>query len=176
MPTKDYPTAAHFRRILQRDVSAHLTQTPQAAPLAQGGQVTGRPGASRCQTDVAGGVVAALLRAEASALAALPIDHSVGPAAFEGGFQAARACSKQFIDQRLPRYGERSHPDVQSASGLSPYLHFGHISAHEVFDAVAKQNDWDITRLSEAVTGAKAGFWGMDAESEAVFGRAHYLA
>jgi deoxyribodipyrimidine photo-lyase len=74
----------------------------------------------------------------------------------------------EFIRHRLPRYDERDHPDADTASGLSPYLHFGHISAHEIAAAVWHQADWDPSRLVGAqVTGSREGWWGLPATSEA---------
>ena len=66
-------------------------------------------------------------RAAGDDLAALPIDHTVAPVARRGGARAAAAALDRFITEDLDRYGER---DVHS--GLSPYLHFGHLSAQEV--------------------------------------------
>jgi deoxyribodipyrimidine photo-lyase len=65
-------------------------------------------------------------------LAKLPIDHGVPPVPYAGGPTAARAALDDFIDHKLARYADRNHPDADAASGLSPYLHFGHISAHEI--------------------------------------------
>ncbi len=37
-----------------------------------------------------------------------------------------------FVEQRLPKYEERNNPNVAATSGLSSYLHFGHISSQTV--------------------------------------------
>jgi deoxyribodipyrimidine photo-lyase len=66
------------------------------------------------------------------------IDHSVPPVpGLPGGCRAARAALERFIEKKLARYAaERNHPDADAGSGLSPYLHFGHISAIDVALAV----------------------------------------
>ena len=80
-----------------------------------------------------------LLGGEGS-LAAYPIDHAVGPARARGGSVAAQASLAAFVDGGLHAYGEeRNHPDDDAASGLSPYLHFGHISAHEIATRVLRR-------------------------------------
>lgn len=59
------------------------------------------------------------------------IDRSVAPVTdwFEGGASAAERQLKEFVDNRLPFYGEhRNEPDKKYSSDLSPYYHFGHIS------------------------------------------------
>jgi deoxyribodipyrimidine photo-lyase len=66
-------------------------------------------------------------------IARLPIDHSVPPSPlFRGGARAAAARLARFLEHGLPRYEERSDPNVDVTSGLSPYLHFGNISIQEV--------------------------------------------
>ncbi len=62
------------------------------------------------------------------------IDHSVQPSIeYTGGSRAAHARLELFLEERLYRYGrESSQPSKHATSNLSPYLHFGHISALEV--------------------------------------------
>ncbi|NTV61495.1 MAG: deoxyribodipyrimidine photo-lyase [Chlorobiaceae bacterium] len=50
----------------------------------------------------------------------------------EPGEKAAGACLASFLSKRLRIYGEkRNDPNADAISHLSPYLHFGHISAQE---------------------------------------------
>ncbi len=68
-------------------------------------------------------------------VAALPIDHTVPPAReIRGGTRAGRARLERFVALGLPRYAEsRGDPnDEDATSRLSPYLHFGNLSPHEV--------------------------------------------
>jgi deoxyribodipyrimidine photo-lyase len=50
---------------------------------------------------------------------------------------------------------------------LSPYLHAGHLSAHEVFLSIAERDEWDPGRLAERVTGSRHGWWGASEATEA---------
>jgi deoxyribodipyrimidine photo-lyase len=80
---------------------------------------------------------------------------------------AARAQLHQFLQQGLPNYGTaRNHPDTDASSGLSPYLHWGHLSAHEVFDAVIAREGW-LGDTPRRATGAREGWWGVSASAEA---------
>jgi deoxyribodipyrimidine photo-lyase len=66
------------------------------------------------------------------------IVHSIGPSiSFKGGSAAAEQHLKLFLKQKLRRYAkESSKPSCHATSDLSPYLHFGNISALEVALAV----------------------------------------
>jgi deoxyribodipyrimidine photo-lyase len=66
------------------------------------------------------------------------IDHSVRPSTvFHGGSRAAHKRLQHFLKHNLHRYGNLSNqPSEGATSGLSPYLHFGHISSLEVALAV----------------------------------------
>jgi deoxyribodipyrimidine photo-lyase len=71
----------------------------------------------------------------AALVARCDIDHAVPPSpAFRGGAVAARAQLRRFLEVGLHRYAdERNDPNEPDAtSRLSPWLHFGHISAQEV--------------------------------------------
>jgi deoxyribodipyrimidine photo-lyase len=73
-----------------------------------------------------------------------------------------------FVDGRLVSYIERrNQPEEEGASGLSPYLHFGHISAHRIFHAVMEKEKWFFDRLSERADGRRSGWWGMGESAEA---------
>ena len=62
------------------------------------------------------------------------IDHSVKPSiSFTGGATAARKHLRVFLETKLSRYARESNqPSKHATSDLSPYLHFGQISAIEV--------------------------------------------
>lgn len=101
-------------------------------------------------------------------LSDLPIDHSVGAVDTQGGRVAAERTLRRFVDQRLSRYVEdHSHPDADVTSGLSPYLHFGHIGAHEVFDAVVTAEHWTSRKLGTGKKGQREGWWGASPNAEA---------
>jgi deoxyribodipyrimidine photo-lyase len=155
-----YPTAASFRRQFQKLAIPHLLARPLPHPLAR---------LPRCVRDAEppGGVIRRWPSA-VPALAALPIDHAVAPVSYAGGARAAAAQLDSFIAHRLAHYLDRSHPDIDAASGLSPYLHFGHVSAHEVVARVWQAADYDPSRLADATpTGSREGWWGLPPASEA---------
>ncbi|HSW30278.1 MAG TPA: deoxyribodipyrimidine photo-lyase [Longimicrobiales bacterium] len=160
-----FTAAYHFRRFLQKTLGEHLVQLPGAEPLTEAGIRE-----SVFPADVAARWPAAseaLLALEPSALAALPVDHRVGRTALRGGGAEARRLLGRFLDQGLPRYGEeRNHPDAHAASGLSPWLHWGHISVHEIFHAVAVRESWSPARLGAGASGQRHGWWGMSPSAE----------
>jgi deoxyribodipyrimidine photo-lyase len=52
---------------------------------------------------------------------------------FQGGRRAAMNRLSRFINEKLPEYARnRNHPDLDASSRISPYLHFGQISALQV--------------------------------------------
>lgn len=163
-PSSVFPTAYAFRRYLQRALPGFLTVRPRptvpsgrsrrlVAPLAA--SITSRwPPAAHGDRGWP----------EVSEFA---IDHGVGVVPQQGGVDAAQQALARFVSERLSRYDERSHPDANVSSGLSPYLHFGHISPHEVMAAVLAIDGWSPDRLSKTATGKKDGWWGTSTQVEA---------
>lgn len=74
------------------------------------------------------------VRNAAQLAAECEIDHSVKPSiTHRGGSAAAGRALEHFLSKNLRRYArERNEPSAHATSGLSPYLHFGHISALDV--------------------------------------------
>ena len=160
-----FPTAYSFRRFLQQVLPEHLEHMPKArpfagAPLARGSlpkAITLRWQPARVDA----------LASSPSGLARLAIDHSVGSARFHGGSGSGAAALRQFVKERLPRYCEqRNEPSLRGTSELSAYLHFGHVSVHEVFAAIARGEGWSTGKLGKA-NGKREGYWGMSADAEA---------
>src|SRR6185436_8571327 len=128
-----FATAAAFRRHLQRTLPRFLPEAPAAAPLAA--LPRGVAGA-----EIPRGVlrrwkpaIAALLTGSPAALSTIAIDHAVAPVGYRGGAVAAGAALDDFVAHKLARYSDgHNHPDDDATSGLSPYLHFGQVSSHEV--------------------------------------------
>jgi deoxyribodipyrimidine photo-lyase len=109
-----------------------------------------------------------VLAAGEKALAALPIDHSIPPAPTRGGMDEARRKLEAFVKGGLASYHERRNdPDVDGTSRLSPYLHFGHISAHEIFSSVMTHERWTTRRLGDKARGKREGWWGVSTGAEA---------
>jgi deoxyribodipyrimidine photo-lyase len=95
----------------------------------------------------------------------LPLEASVPPVSgTPGGTPAARKRLRRFLKRRLDGYAEHRSPprslEEGHASGLSPYLHFGHISIEEVVEAVlATTGDWSPEELRIHNRGKRAGFF-----------------
>jgi deoxyribodipyrimidine photo-lyase len=164
---KAFDTAYAFRRFLQAHLREHLLDIPKAKPFSR----VKLPLLKRLPSEIA-----ALLKSPKNAsllqypraFEDLPIDHSITPADLTGGSRAARSALKKFIDRRLPKYHEkRGDVEDDASSGLSPYLHFGHLSAHEIFHALARREAWTPDGLAEKISGKREGWWGMDAATEA---------
>ncbi len=161
--------AVDFRRFLQKSLLPHLLERPDEDPL------------DGLELPRLAPLPAALVRrwpnraADLAAgtpldLAALPIDHGVpqirGGAV--GGAAAGEKTLAEFVARRLSRYVEGRLDLVRRAtSELSPYLHFGHVGAHQVFAAIAKAERWHPGRLTGNVTASRSGFWGMGENAEA---------
>lgn len=161
---KVFGRAFDFRRFLQKALPAHLGDFPVGEPLR--GYDLGPVELPRAIPKRWAPASTALLAAEPAALAALPIDHTVTVAPLRGGAGAAGAALRTFLGTRLPRYGEeRSEPDADCASGLSPYLHFGHLGVHQIFAGLAKQEGWTRERI-KTTQGGQRGWFGMSATAE----------
>ncbi len=165
--TKVYSRAFDFRRFLQKTLPAHLEAFPEEDPLAD---LPAPPAALKKALAERVGKrwpEASEAALAGDTLASLPIDHDVAPVDFEGGFVAGEQHMFDFLDGAFDRYAEdRNHPDEGAASGLSPWLHFGHVSAHQIFHEVSKNEGWSPDRLAEKVNGAREGWWGMSQNAE----------
>ncbi len=163
---RSFGAAYHFRRFLHKELPLHFGDEPSmdaiaGVPLPAMGSLPATV-TRRWKPEDPGDFDVPRLLAE------LPIDHSVGTTAWSGGAAAARARLQDFVEGSLPRYADdRNHPDLAAPSGLSPWLHYGHISPHEIFRAVADAEDWTPMRLSEKPDGRRSGWWGMSAGAEA---------
>jgi deoxyribodipyrimidine photo-lyase len=81
-------------------------------------------------------------------LDSLKIDRSVGPAGqFHGGQHEGKRRQHIFMQERLIGYAERrNHPEFDSTSKLSAYLHFGQISVQHCA--------WEIEQYVSTITGS----------------------
>lgn len=64
------------------------------------------------------------------------IDHTVRPSDLRGGREAAMERLEAFLRDGLPGYATQRNKATKHLSGLSPYLHFGHIGIQEVAERV----------------------------------------
>lgn len=162
---KVFARAFDFRRYLQKALPPHLSDFPEGDPLR--GYDLGAAPLPAGFEERWPAVDEALLAGDVESMASLPIDHEVGPGVLRGGPRAGGHALRAFLGDRLDRYGkERSHPDSDSPSGLSPYLHFGHVSAHQVFAGLAQREEWTRERIVETNKGQR-GWYGMGEGAEA---------
>jgi deoxyribodipyrimidine photo-lyase len=172
VPDRTFTTAYSFRRFLHKTLPDHLPDAPAPDPLKEGlrplpegaldsvleawpmadlDRLLGLPGS----------------RAGSSRIVDLPVDQDVSALPGRGGRVEGLRAMERFLDSTLHRYGEdRNHPDRDGASGLSPWLHWGHVSAHEVFHGVVTREGWSPLRLSPTADGRRSGWWGMTASAE----------
>jgi deoxyribodipyrimidine photo-lyase len=157
---REFSSAHAFRRFLQRSLPEHMCEIPLLDPLAE---ALPQPApVSETITLRWPKASVALLDGDRTAIAALPIDHDVEPDGFRGGASAAEATLLNFLDRKLGSYLEiRNRPDEEGTSGLSPYLHFGHLSVHQVFVELMARERWTPEDLSGRNDGRRSGWWGV---------------
>lgn len=170
---RTFPSAYVFRRFLQESLRPHLAEMPLADPLAD---LRG-PGALPPCPPLPDDVLARWPRAtdtlldatgRGGGLASLPIDQAVAPVALRGGSIAGMNLADGFVDAGLRRYdSERNDPDASASSGLSPYLHFGHVSPHDVLARIMQNERWSLAATAAKATGQRGGWWGMSPPAEA---------
>ena len=134
--TKEHSTARGIRPILMDALTHYLwpVENPEPRvrrrvelhfePVVPDGKAARRQGGkAACNEDIA------------ALVADCDVDHSVPPSPmFRGGTAAGRERLKQFLETGLPKYADgRNDPnDPEAVSRLSPWLHFGNLSIHEV--------------------------------------------
>jgi deoxyribodipyrimidine photo-lyase len=161
-----YTAAVHFRRFVQKQLRDAFRLWPSAEPFAD---------VSLPRLDVPDEVSERwpaasdeLLSGASGSLETLPIDHTVRAVSLRGGCRFARRALATFVEHGLAKYHEgHSHPDDRGTSRLSPYLHFGHISAHEVLAAVLRREKWSVRKLGQKASGQREGWWGAGPGAEA---------
>ena len=164
---KVFARAHDFRRFLQKNLQPHLLEFPEPDPLSR----VRLPRMEQLPSEVRRQWPAATLDqlTDPSTLNALPIDHEVPIVqSVEGGSSAGQRQLRDFLDSRLSIYdSQRNQPQQEATSGLSPYLHFGHVASHEIFDATMQTDEWNPRRIAEKATGSASGWWGASAPVEA---------
>lgn len=162
-----FTTAHAFRRFLHKTLLRHLECLPEQDPLGQAGLplLEGLPEEVKARWPAAD--PRGLLDAP-SGFDSIPIDHGVEPVHLVGGADEAEARLEGFLRSRLSSYCElRNAPDEEGTSGLSPWIHFGHVSAHQIVQAILDREDWTPERAGAAAAGKREGWWGLSADAEA---------
>lgn len=151
----EFSTAYALRRFLQKHLPEHLLQFPKAEPFSGVPLPRAKPLPRQITTPW-------------PALGMSAIDQTDDRGfRVRGGSGAAKQKMETFLRLRLESYSEqRNDPVADGTSDLSPHLHFGHISAHEIFSAVAKHEKWRPERLALRSNGSREGWWGMSSSAE----------
>jgi deoxyribodipyrimidine photo-lyase len=162
---KSFVSAYSFRRFLQQNLERALCDLPAPAALRRAAKL---PRFSFSLRAIERRYPRFAARDIDAHVAALAIDHEVRKAPdLRGGHGAARARLDAFLAHHLSDYAEgRNHPDRYAQSGLSPYLHFGHLGTHEVFHALCESEGWDGMPRGEQKRGTRHGFWGLSINAE----------
>jgi len=162
---KDYPTAYSFRRQLHKALPAFIDDQPLADPFTKLRLPAVTPPRKVAECWPAADPVALLAKNRLNQLA---IDHRVRPVPLCGGSTSAESRLDDFLSEDFTGYVEqRNIPDLDRTSRLSAYLHFGHISSHQIFSCLAEKEGWDSSRLALKPTGQRSGWWGMSEPAEA---------
>lgn len=165
-PGRTFTVAHSYRRWMQKQVLEALFEFPAANPLARVKlpRLTSLPDAVTRRWPAAD-LVDLLDR---GGIGRLPLDHTVQPnAQIRGGAAEASKRMRRFLQRRLSDYAERRNdPDEPATSGLSPYLHFGHLSAHELVSELLAGEGWTPDCASRP-NGKNHGFWNVSASAEA---------
>jgi deoxyribodipyrimidine photo-lyase len=157
-----FPSALVFRRFLQKHVEPYL-YSPYAHPLDRTKKQNLPTIASLPKS-----ITDRWPPAELDDVACSPFPDPAPLTERIGGSGVARYNLLQFLVKKLPRYTEsHSDPTDDFTSGLSPYLHFGHISTHEIFIDLVHHEKWGPEKLALRSTGAREGWWNMSAPAEA---------
>jgi deoxyribodipyrimidine photo-lyase len=158
--------AYDFRRYLQKNLQGHLELIPKESPIPSDLpeldlKTISAFGHWKLADEGLNGDRGALLDK-------LPIDQSVRETSTAGGHEAGTAKLDHWIREHLKTYKEdRNHPDEDGTSKLSPYLHYGHLGAHQVFESITRSEGWNPKRLSPVSKGAREGWWNMSPSAEA---------
>lgn len=163
---RSFSRAHDFRRFVQRNARDLLDRFPAERPLRRLGsrQVPRMPGEVTRRWPSTGETA---LRG-ARLLASLDVDREVVAVSLRGGPQAAKQRLGRFVARSLEGYAEsRRSLDADATSGLSPYLHFGHLSTFDVLRAIAAAEDWGPEDLARDSVGSREGFWGASPGAEA---------
>ncbi|MGK0348506.1 MAG: deoxyribodipyrimidine photo-lyase [Myxococcota bacterium] len=159
--------AVDFRRLLQKELRPHLEHLPEPDPLDT--YDGGRAVVAQNIIDGWDFLTTSELTGDITVLCdGLDINTAVRPACVSGGWSEAKSVLDDWLITGLPHYADgRNHPDEEVATGLSPWVHWGHIGAHEIIHACLDRDDWTLASLGEKATAKREGWWGASPEVEA---------
>ncbi len=156
---KDPYSAYFFRKIMQKHFVEAYTNPPQKNPLS----LLNNRKLSELPSSFFEGLPDSnkVFNAIPEFIEELNINHNVKPVEWHGSRQAALGMLGQFIKNGLLEYDEkRNDPDEKKTSNLSPWLHFGKISAYEIVKAVFQHQPekWDLDKVTYN-NGSTGGFF-----------------
>ena len=165
-PERTFTVAHSYRRWMQKNILDNLMEMPKEDPLrgvklphleSLPKQILEKWPPSDLSHFLDGG-----------GIQALPIDHEVKVSTTViGGAADAKSRLDRFLNRNLEVYGtDRNHPDERITTGLSPHLHFGHISAHQIVRQLLEKENWTPDQASPA-NGKNHGFWNTSEPAEA---------
>ena len=163
--TRAFTTAASFRRHLQKCLGDVIGQLADPNPLKK---AAGLP-----KANIDGAILKKWPKATCTKecweiAGASCFDKDVGFGGLHGGAIVADSLLKTFLKSTIHTYvDERNQPQKKCQSFLSPYLHFGHISSHQIFHELMTQEGWSPLDLAPEATGSRQGWWGASAAAEA---------
>ena len=153
-----FPTARGYRAFVQRTCVSICRISRRAAAQCTRNTLGGRLPATIDATMAGRRPVERLIKPQPLVASCRSISP-FGRSRWQGGQDVAtRTTSSDFLRPEAGRYygDEHNHPDADCTSRLSPYLHFGHISAHEIFSAVMTARTLDDAKASEGRARARA--------------------
>ncbi len=162
-----FTSAFSFRRHLQKHLPRYILEAPSSDPLTYRKQEP----LKRIPENILkkwSPIEDAFLNSSDRDLSSLPIDHNVRAVSKRGGAKAASESLGTFISERLHRYAsDRNEPDIPTTSELSAYLHWGHISVHQIFWSLMRSENWTPDKISTRTDGKRSGWWGATENAEA---------
>ncbi len=159
---KDPYSAYLFRKTMQKHFKEAYTNPPKKNPL--------NDLKNHSEVDLPDSIIKKKANTEKmfedikTAISQLDINHDVGVIDMDGTRQAALGKLGHFIGHSLKEYDDkRNHPDEKKTSGLSPWLHFGKISAYEIVKTVLdhQPDNWDLDQITPN-GGKNTGFFNGD--------------
>ncbi len=173
-----FTTAYSLRRHLHKTILTHMQDFPHPNPISLGAnlpsfnQTMVTDVFSHCNTPMTSeDFLRNVSQGKAvgtKELSTLAIDHTVPPVEHTpGGAIAANLCWNNFLENKLVNYSEnRNQPELKGSSGLSPYLHFGHIGVHQILSDIFQKYSWDISEIILPNNGRRAGWWNLPPDVE----------
>ncbi|EMI42812.1 deoxyribodipyrimidine photo-lyase [Rhodopirellula sp. SWK7] len=179
---KTYTVAHSYRRYMQKNILEALQRVPKEAPLPCPALPSPAPIDSKSIRPSDDFLASNLIPKKIldrwpaadfhqllkqDGISKIPIDHDVVPSPVcPGGSVEADRRLDDFLDHNLKRYDDdRNHPDEHATTGLSPHLHFGHISAHALVLRVLEKEGWSPDDASKP-NGKNHDFWNVSEPAE----------